>query len=523
MGKHTLIITEKPDAAKRIAFALDLKGKPIKRENRGVPYYLAKREKDIIVVPALGHLYTIVEEHRGRNFYPVYQYKWVPKHLVTKNTKQTQKWLETITKLARDAATFIDACDYDVEGSIIGYHILKYVCINKEKIAKRMKFSSLTKEELETSYLTMLPHLDFPLIEAGLTRHEVDWLYGVNLSRALTITAKNYSGRYMTISTGRVQGPTLGFLVAKEKAINRFVPKPFWELKAYINLNGSLEAKYENKIIKTESEATAVINKCKGKDGRVEKIDIKQFSKMPPTPFNLGTLQIEAYTLFGYLPRYTLNIVQRLYLEALISYPRTDSQKLPPTINFTKILRNLSKTPEYRRYSIELLKRKKLSPHNGKKDDPAHPAIYPTGNVPEEGLLSSEKKVLDLIIRRFMAVFGKPTIKKSIKVTININENRFHLNGIQTLNEGWQFFYKPYIRSVDILLPQLEVGQTVKVLSIVSNERFTKPPSRYNPSSLLKRMEEKGIGTKSTRTGIIQTLYNRKYITHEKMVVTDMG
>jgi DNA topoisomerase-1 len=327
----------------------------------------------------------------------------------------------------------------------------------------------------------------------------------------------------MTISTGRVQGPTLGFLVAKEKAINRFVPKPFWELKAYINLNGSLEAKYENKIIKTKSEATAVINKCKGKDGQVEKIDIKQFSKMPPTPFNLGTLQNEAYTLFGYLPRYTLNIVQHLYLEALISYPRTDSQKLPPTINFTKILRNLSKTPEYRRYSIELLKRKKLSPHNGKKDDPAHPAIYPTGNVPEKNLLSSEKKVLDLIIRRFMAVFGKPTIKKSIKVTININKNRFHLNGIQTLNEGWQFFYKPYIRSVDILLPQLEVGQTVKVLSIVSNEKFTKPPSRYNPSSLLKRMEEKGIGTKSTRTGIIQTLYNRKYITHEKMVVTDLG
>jgi DNA topoisomerase-1 len=133
--------------------------------------------------------------------------------------------------LAKDADNFIDACDYDIEGSIIGYCILKYACGNKEGISKRMKYSTLTKEELEKSYAEALPHLDFALIEAGRTRHEVDWLYGINLSRALTIAAKDWSGKYATLSTGRVQGPTLRFLSGKEKASDVSCQPPIGALK----------------------------------------------------------------------------------------------------------------------------------------------------------------------------------------------------------------------------------------------------------------------------------------------------
>jgi len=524
MENYTLIITEKPDAAQRIASALDLQGKAMRREEKGVPYFVAKRDKDIIVVPAIGHLYTVAEERRGRSYYPVFSFKWVPRHVAERGAKQIRTWLEAISKLASNADTFIDACDYDIEGSIIGYCILKYACGNKENISKRMKYSTLTREELQKSFAELLPHLDFALIEAGRTRHEVDWLYGVNLTRALTIAAKNWSGKYATISTGRVQGPTLRFLVAREKAIRCFVPTPYWSIKAEVDIDGAVfEADSEKQIIEIKKEANAVVEACKGKDGKIEKIEVKKFQQMPPTPFDLGALQSEAYSLFGYTPLRTLNIAQRLYLDALISYPRTSSQKLPPAINYEEILRNLNKAPEYRKLTAELLAEKELKPNEGKKEDPAHPAIYPTGNLPERVLDESERRIWDLVVRRFMAVFGEPALRQSVKACININDFRFYLRGRQTLKEGWLHFYEPYVRAEEVVLPPITEGQSVKIRKIVLEDKFTKPPPRYNPGSLLKKMEEAEIGTKATRAGIIQTLYDRKYVRDERIVVTDLG
>jgi DNA topoisomerase-1 len=524
MEKYTLIITEKPDAAQRIASALNEKGKVEKKEDNGVPYYVAKRDKEIVVVPALGHLYTVAEERKGRNYYPVFNFRWVPRYATERGANRIRIWIEAISKLAKDADMFVDACDYDIEGSVIGYCILKYACGNKESVSKRMKYSTLTKEELEKSYVELRPHLDFALIEAGGTRHEVDWLYGVNLSRALTISARNWSGKYATLSTGRVQGPTLKFLVAREKSIRSYVPTPYWEIKAEVEINGSIfEAEYEKQKIEIKTEADAVLNACKRKKGQVEKIDVKRFNQNPPVPFDLGTLQSEAYGLFGYRPRRTSYIAQRLYLDALISYPRTSSQKLPPEINYKAILKKLSRFPKYKKLAKELLRKPELKPREGKKKDPAHPAIYPTGKLPERDLDDSEKKVLDLVVRRFMAVFSEPATKQSMKVCINVNEHHFYLRGRQTLKEGWLRFYKPYLRSEEFLLPPIEEGQTIKVKKVVSEDKFTKPPPRYNPGSLLKKMEETEIGTKATRANIMQTLYDRKYVREERMIVTNLG
>ena len=524
MEKYTLIVTEKPDAAQRIASALNEKGKVERKEDNGVPYYVAKRDKEIVVVPALGHLYTIAEERKGRNYYPVFNFRWVPRYAAERGAKQIRTWIETISKLANDADMFVDACDYDIEGSVIGYCILKYACGNKENVSKRMKYSTLTKEELEKSYAELRPHLDFALIEAGGTRHEVDWLYGVNLSRALTISARNWSGKYATLSTGRVQGPTLKFLVSREKSIRSYVPTPYWEIKAEAEINGSVfEAEYEKQKIETKTEADTILNACKRKNGQVEKIDVKRFKQNPPVPFNLGTLQSEAYGLFGYTPRRTSFIAQRLYLDALISYPRTSSQKLPPEINYKAILKKLSRIPKYKKLAKELLQKPELKPREGKKKDPAHPAIYPTGKLPERDLDDSEKKVLDLVVRRFMAVFSEPAIKQAMKVCINVNDYHFYLRGRQTLKEGWLRFYKPYLRSEEVLLPSIEEGQTIKVKKVILEDKFTKPPPRYNPGSLLRKMEETEIGTKATRANIIQTLYNRKYVREERMVVTNLG
>ena len=524
MNNYTLIITEKPDAACRIALALDDMGNPQKKVENGVPYYVAKGNEEIIVVPALGHLYTVAGKKTEKKTYPVFNFQWLPKYLVERGAARVHTWLNVISKLAEKARRFIDACDYDIEGSLIGYSILKYACENKEKTALRMKFSTLTKEELKKSYMNLLPHLDFALIEAGLTRHEVDWLYGINLSRALTQAVKNYSGKYAQLSTGRVQGPTLKFLESRERSIECFVPKPYWSIKTEVEIGDAIfEVVHEKRSIDTKEEAEAILRSCRGKEGEIVGIWRKKFPQVPPLPFDLGSLQAEAYRLFKYSPMRTSNFAQRLYLDALISYPRTGSQKLPPVIGYETILKGLSKRSEYARLACELLAKPDLNPKEGKKSDPAHPAIYPTGNLPERALYTSEKNIWDLIVRRFMVVFGKRAILQNVKADFRINGNKFHFKGKQILENGWFHFYKSYLHFESTPLPIMSEGQKAKVKRMVLENKFTKPPPRYNPSSLLKKMEKEEIGTKATRAGIIQTLQSRKYIREERMVVTPLG
>ena len=504
--------------------ALDVYGKAKKIVDSGVTFYQAYRNGDMVVVPALGHLYTVASKERTKRDYPVFDYQWVPRYLAERGASKIRIWLKVIAKLAENAEEFVDACDFDIEGSIIGYCILKYACGSKEETAKRMKYSTLTKEELQESYAHLLPHLDFALVEAGLTRHEVDWLYGINLSRALTVAAKNSSGQYATLSTGRVQGPTLKFLEDREKTIKCFVPTPYWSITAKININGTAyEADYE-KILENKQEATIVIDACKTKEGQIETIAVKEFEQNPPLPFDLGSLQSEAYRIFRYTPMRTSNIAQHLYLDALISYPRTSSQKLPPAIGYETILRKLGKVPAYAKQVAELLSKPALKPNEGEKADSAHPAIYPTGNLSEKPLGTAERNIFDLIVCRFMAVFGEPAVRQSVKVTLGINGNHFQLNGIRTLSEGWLRFYEPYVQLKDVTLPPLTEGQKIVVKGVVLKGNFTKPPPRYNPRSLLLKMEKEEIGTKATRAATIQTLYDRKYLHGtDSLVVSDLG
>jgi DNA topoisomerase-1 len=302
------------------------------------------------------------------------------------------------------------------------------------------------------------------------------------------------------------------------------VPTPYWSIKATVRIGNSIfEAEYEKKVIEIKEEADAIVNACKGKKGEIEKIETKKLQQMPPLPFDLGSLQSEAYRLFRYTPMRTSKIAQRLYLDALISYPRTSSQKLPPAIGYETILKKLGKTREYHALATELIAKPELKPNEGKKEDPAHPAIYPTGNLPERVLDSAEKNIWNLVVRRFMATFGEPAVQQTVKVTISINGKQFHLRGRQTLEEGWLRFYRPYVRSEDASLPPMEERQRISVKRVILEDKFTKPPPRYNPSSLLRKMEKEEIGTKATRAGIIQTLYDRKYIYEEKIVVTDLG
>jgi DNA topoisomerase-1 len=523
MEKYTLIVTEKPDAASRIAIALDEDGKPRKSVSNGVPYYHAYRNGNIVVVPALGHLYTITSKQKVHS-YPVFDYQWVPRYQAERGASRIRTWLKVIAQLAENAENFVDACDFDIEGSIIGYTILKYACGDKEKTAKRMKYSTLTKEELQESYGQLLPTLDYSIIEAGLTRHEVDWLYGINLSRALTQAAKKSSGQYATLSTGRVQGPTLRFIETREKTIKSFVPTPYWTLAAKISIDQtSVEVEYE-KSLETMSEATAILESCKTKEGHVKTVNVEEFLQNPPVPFDLTSLQGEAYRIFKYTPMRTSNILQHLYLAALISYPRTSSQKLPPSIGYKKILEKLSKNGAYTKHSTDLLTKPSLKPNEGKKFDPAHPAIYPTGNLPEKSLDTAQCNIFDLVVKRFFAVFGEPAIQQRVKVTVSINGNLFHIEAARTLSEGWQRFYAPYAQTKEGVLPPLTEGKSVRVKRVILSDHYTKPPARYNPRSLLLKMEKEEIGTKATRAATMQTLYDRKYIEgKDSLVISEVG
>jgi DNA topoisomerase-1 len=521
----TLIVTEKPDAALHVAEALS-KGRPKKLSVEGVPFFeICENAERILVCSALGHLYAVAAKGAGaRSQYPVWDLAWKPKHLAEHGQARQEKWIRSIMKVSKEADRFINACDYDIEGSLIGYTALKYACHGADRNAHRMKFSTLTEKELRDAYARALPELDFPLAFAGMCRHEVDWLFGINLSRALTQSAYKMSNRYSTLSTGRVQGPTLRLVVEREREIQTFVPTPYWVLKTRVDVDRKvIEAEYEVEQFDVKADAEKVIEDCAEKAGTIEKLESHTYQVSPPTPFDLSSLQNDAYRHFGYTPSAGLGIAERLYLDQLISYPRTSSQKLPATIRYEEIMKGLERIHAYRSDVDGLLASGHLVPNEGKKDDPAHPAVYPTGTLPKRELEPRERKIFDLVVRRFLATFGKTATKQSDKAAIRLGEHGFLLRGSRIIEKGWLTLYGPYAKFEEITLPPLKEGGQVKIVGINVEEKFTQPPPCYNPSSLLRTMEECEIGTKATRADIIETLYKRGYVEEQRMIATPLA
>jgi DNA topoisomerase-1 len=523
--RFKLIIAEKPDAARRIAAALGQR--TVASPKRGeLPLYEVTRNGDKIkIMAALGHLYTLKQSGKGWD-YPVFDMEWVPKYEVQKSAEKTRSFIERFHELSHTAESFIVATDFDIEGETIAYCILRYACGNEALTkALRMKFSTLADKELTEAYENLLPQMDFRMAEAGETRHKVDWLFGINISRALILAVKRGTGRYRTLSTGRVQGPALTFIVDREVAIRSFVPTPFWTIKARTEIEArSYPLEYSRDRIPTRNEAQQIAEKCRGKEGTIREIDKKTTRNLPPNPFDLSSLQTEAYRLFGFTPSRTLSVAERLYLAALISYPRTSSQKIPLSLDPRSILESLSKISDYCSLARELLRKKNLIPNQGKKEDPAHPPITPTGVLPARGgLTGPEERIYDLVVRRFMSVYGDPTISESIKATVGIAEEVFYLRGRTIIEKGWLEFYEPYFKSEETVLPNIAEGEMFRCEECSSEEKHTNPLPRYNPSTLLRLMEEQEIGTKSTRAEIIDTLTRRGYITGDRIKITDLG
>lgn len=522
----TIIIAEKPDAAERLALAL-ADGKPKKKSsNQGVSYYEFERNgKKHIVVAAVGHLFNLKQTGGKGWTYPIFDVSWEPSFKIRKQSAFSEKYFRTIEEVVKNSGKdcdYISAADFDNEGSTIAWNILRFICNVTE--AKRMKFSTLTKPDLVKAYEEASPKLDFPQIEAGIARHTLDFFYGVNTSRALTLAIKKAAKRFAVLSAGRVQGPVLCMLAEKENEIRKFVPKPYWQLELKLDLKGQeIIAQHEDEKIWNEDEAKKIFSLCKSKSAEVESVEKKNYRQSPLVPFNITSLQTEAYRFFGFSPQQTLSIAQELYTKAYISYPRTSSEKLPPQIGFREILQALAKNGKYEKICMHLLDLPELKPNEGKRVDPAHESIHPTVEPPKKILLAMQQKIYDLICKRFFAVFGKEALREAMKVSAMLNGNRFVFTGRRTLEKGWMNLYGQYAKFDEIILPELKKGESLDVKKLDMLSKQTAPPPRYSQASMIKEMEKRELGTRATRSAILQTLYDRNYIQDKSLKVTDLG
>ncbi len=508
---YELIITEKPQAASKIASALS-KGKAKKKASRGVAYYEFKRDgKDIAVGCAVGHLFTLNQSVSGSDF-PIFEIKWVPNHVAMK-TGFTKKYHDVMLNLAKGAGSLTVATDYDVEGELIGLNVVRFIAGQSD--ASRMKFSTLTEKELNESYKSKSKNVNWGQAIAGETRHYLDWYYGINLSRAL-MNAIKAAGSFRIMSIGRVQGPALDLIVKKEKQIQGFKSKPYWQIYIKVGQNGKEVGLLHNKDIFDKNELKD-FESLKGKEA--EAFTKTKESKLKPNPpFNLTALQTEAYKYHKITPSKTLQLAQSLYLNGLISYPRTSSQKLPFSIGYKSILKKLAKA-----YKVENLIIRD-SPIEGKKSDPAHPSIYPTGETNGTKALSKdEKKVYDLIVKRFLALFMPDAVKENksieLETTVNGKEVKFQKKGSYLKERGWAQIYPTTIKENKI--PDL--NGKVKIKEIKFEEKETQPPKRYSPASIVSKLERKNLGTKATRSSILETLYDRDYIKGTSVEATPLG
>ena len=481
-------------------------------------YVIDKGEKILLIIPSAGHLFTLATNKRG---YPVYEYEWVPRHLVEKEYNHLAKFYKVFSTLLGRAREYINACDYDVEGSVIGYMIIsKWGDIKR---AKRMKFSTLTKEDILRSFNSLEP-LDVEMIEAGLARHELDWIWGINISRAITDLYNKLNDTKIILSAGRVQTPTLYEALRRYVERELFVPEPLYRIRIRaVFKNQVIEFEDENEAFKTKSDAQKFIDEIwsRGFLDITESVS-REIRYQPPHPFNLGDLQEEAYAIYRYSPSKTLKILEDLYLEGLISYPRTNSQKLPPTLNNRSIIQSLSRIREYSLYAQELLQKKPLVPNNGEKEDLAHPAIYPTGELPSKRLGTDHLRIYDLVVRRYLATFYDELVVREVYVKGCVKNRCFRASGRRIIAPNWyKVYYFHKISEKEVPLIPKGISIPVKDAKIVKT--YTKPPALYNRASLLRWMESENIGTEATRAEIIETLFKRRYLEGSKIKITRIG
>ena len=521
-----LVLAEKPSVGRDLA-------KVLKCNNNKGSYIEGSK---YVVTWAMGHLVGLMDPEGYDNKYKEWKMEtlpMLPKHMKLVVLKKTGKQFNEVKKLMNrdDISEIVIATDAGREGELVARWTIEKAGVKKP--LKRLWISSQTDKAILDGFKNLKDGKEYEnLYRAAVCRAEADWLVGLNVTRALTC---KYNAQ---LSAGRVQSPTLAMIVQREEEIKNFKPKTYYTINAKTKgYNLSWINKDNNSRIFDEEFANKITSKVKGAEGEIVNIHSVNKKKFSPALYDLTELQRDANKIFGYSAKQTLNIMQRLYENhKILTYPRTDSRYITTDIVATipDRLKAIA-IGEYRITADGLLKGKingnKSFVDNSKVSD--HHAIIPTEEKPNLSNLSSEeRKIYDLVVKRFLSVLLPPFEYVQTTIEGKVENERFIAKGKVISSKGWKKFYDKLdddSSEEDIkeqVLPNVKKGDKFTVENISLNKGETKPPARFNEGTLLSAMENPhkyinvgkeaaktlgetgGLGTVATRADIIEKLFN---------------
>ena len=430
--------------------------------------------------------------------------------------------IRSLKNLAKKADSVVIGTDFDREGELIGSDALRQIReVAPDVPVSRARYSAFTKAEIDHAFNNLV-ELDQDLADAGESRQYIDLIWGAVLTRYLT-TAR-FSGFGNTRSAGRVQTPTLALVVERERERMAFKPEDYWVIFGEASHGEDDPFKVSHTTARfwdKDAADAAYANVAQAKEARVTAVERKSRTQRPPAPFNTTSLQAAA-AAEGISPARAMRLAESLYMDGLISYPRVDNTVYPSSLDLKDCVRTISKIPQYAPTCKALLSQPKLTATRGKQETTDHPPIYPTGAADPEKLQPAAWKLYNLIARRFLATLMGPATIEGTKVTFDVNGEPFQASGNVLANPGFRSIY-PYGLKKDDQLPELHEGDVCDVEKMDLLAKQTEPPARYSQGKLIQEMEKRGLGTKSTRASIIDTLYQRKYLKNDPCEPSQLG
>ena len=529
----TLIISEKNKAAKAIAEALG----PVSVVNKSKflnIYQIPSR--GIYVIPLRGHIL----EYRNTDQFKSWT-KTDPREIIT-NPKAIDKvainyastYIKSLIEYSKLCSECVIATDADIEGCNIGlFDALPFVTkANRNIKVNQLWLSSLEKKEIVSKYRNLIiPKWSWG--ESGEARAIIDAIIGFSSTREVTNTFKPILNEINNkfVSIGRVQTSLLYLIYLRDLEIEHFIPEPYWIITANLEYkNHIIKALHtKNPFIKEkESEAKAIFQKIKGE--KIAKIlnNTKESALIhPPTPLNTSKALVLLTKTLKISAQVIMNTMNSLYLNQIISYPRTDSDKYNPNFDHLQYLQKFTSHNNYGSYTTNLFKENRVNPTIGKVDAGDHPPITPLESLEQnspkfENVL--EKKVYDILARHYLALFGKQATELRTKLKLSIKDEVF-TSQIVALTQSGFYEIAPFLKKVYQSLFEIQ-AKTLPIKEILLSEKETQPPPHYSDTTLLKLMEREHLGTKSTRPTIIKILVDRKLtyrVAKNRFKITEWG
>jgi DNA topoisomerase III len=555
----TLVIAEKPSVGRDLARVLP----SAFQKHDG---YLESEQH--VMTWAVGHLVQLAEPDEYDERYKKWRMADLPivpdRFKLVVRDERSRKQMSVISKLlARDdVEEVVNACDAGREGELIFAWL--YEKAGARKPVERLWLSSMTTTAIKQAFSELRPGQAFArLEEAARSRSEADWIVGMNATRAATIRLRSsFDG---AVSLGRVQTPTLAIVARREEEIRAFKPEPYWLVDAVFDPQaGEPGRRYAGRYhagaqprLATAAEADAIVAAVRGRPGTITKLETSTKKERAPLLYDLTSLQRDANTRFGFSARRTLAAAQRLYEEhRALTYPRTNSRFL--TGDMAKEIKPtaelVGRRREYARAAAHVTGLDTLPlgrvVNDAKVTD--HHAIIPTRSEHRVDKMSDDdKRVYDLVARRFLAVFHPDAVFENTRLETTVAEHVFRTRGRVLLVPGWRGVYGEGFEDgaaeadadegANQALPKLTQGEAVDTAEVQALEKETKPPRRYSDASLLGAMEtagklvdddelreamkDSGIGTPATRAAIIERLIEVGYLERDgrALVATEKG